>query len=732
MATKATRKSRRRRKNVPNGTASPAENGSNGSAAAKKSPNGSSRDATRIDWRRVAGTLLVSRALDEVEEKELVPGGLVTYQFTSRGHDLAQIILGQFTTHVRDAATLYYRSRPYVLTQGLTPEEALRSTMGRSGGISEGRDIGVVHNLPSRGGATVLPTSGDVGAQFTPAIGWAQAIRYRTEVMKQDEWNGALAVALGGDAACATNGFWSALTIATTEQLPYLFFIEDNGYGISVTGDLQTPGASISGNLASFTGLHIIAGSGTDPEETPRLIAEAVAHIRGGNGPVLLHLKVPRLCGHSFTDNQSYKPEELVAAEKADDPLPKLRDYLIGKEILTEEEWKALEDEAADTVRRATEGAKASAEPDTADVLSNTFYQPGRPQKVGGVMAEIGEDEYASRSGGNTAAEPSGPRMNMVDAIRRTLEQELERNERVLAFGEDVGMKGGVHGATVDLQRKFGDRRVFDTSLNEEGIIGRSVGMAMAGLMPVPEIQFRKYADPAHEQINDCGTIRWRTAGRFAAPLVVRIPVGFGKKTGDPWHSVSGEAIYAHLIGWRIAVPSNAEDAVGLLRSALRGNDPTFFFEHRALLDTREGRRPWPGDDFIVPFGKANVLREGSDLTIVTWGEMVHRALEAAEKSEASVEVIDLRTVMPWDREAVLESVRKTNRCIVLHEDNWTCGFGGEIAATIGQEAFSYLDAPVERMATPDIPIPYNPGLMAAVVPGVEEIVRRIEKTMKF
>jgi 2-oxoisovalerate dehydrogenase E1 component len=256
--------------------------------------------------------------------------------------------------------------------------------------------------------------------------------------------------------------------------------------------------------------------------------------------------------------------------------------------------------------------------------------------------------------------------------------------------------------------------------------------MAMAGLVPVPEIQFRKYADPAHEQINDCGTIRWRTAGRFAAPMVVRIPVGFGKKTGDPWHSVSGEAIYAHLIGWRIAYPSNAEDAVGLLRSALRGNDPTFFFEHRALLDTKEGRRPYPGDEFIVPFGVAKTIQTGTDLTIVAWGEMVHRAVEAAAASGRSVEVIDLRTVMPWDRQAVLDSVRKTSRVIVVHEDNWTCGMGAEIAATIARDAFSSLDAPVERLATADVPIPYNAVLMDAVVPTVEKITAAIERVLGY
>lgn len=710
----------------------------NGAAVTKSvmpSPANGQAAATapiQVDWRQAARLILISRALDRVEEERLAPRGLVTYQFSARGHDLAQVLLGLQLDHPHDAATLYYRSRPFVLTAGLTPDEALRSTMGRSGGISEGRDIGVVHNLPARGGATVLPTSGDVGAQYSPAAGWAQAVRYRSGVLGQSEWDGAIAVALGGDGSCATNGFWAALNIVTTNRLPYLFFIEDNGYGISVPGTFQTPGANIAENLASFKNLVIMSGSGTDPETTPGLIAEAVAKVRSGAGPVLLRLTVPRLCGHSFVDTQAYKPAELIECEKADDPLPKLRAYLAAKGIMTAEEWEALEREVDEEIDAVAELAVAAPDPDPAKAKENVFYQPGAPQLTGGIVPEIGEADYAERAKGTLEPAPSGPRMNLIDAVRKTLAQELELNDRVMIFGEDVGLKGGVHGATIDLQKRFGEARVFDTSLNEEGIIGRSVGMAIAGLMPVPEIQFRKYADPAHEQITDCGTIRWRTAGKFAAPMVIRIPVGFGKKTGDPWHSVSGEAIFAHLVGWRIAYPSNAEDAVGLLRTALRGNDPTFFFEHRGLLDTKEGRRPYPGNDFVIPFGKAAKLREGRDLTIVAWGEMVHRALEASAPYEGRIEILDLRTVIPWDREAVLESVRKTGRCLVVHEDNWTCGLGGDIAATVAQEAFTWLDAPVERMATADCPIPYNPGLMDAVVPTVAKITTVIDRLLAF
>ena len=316
--------------------------------------------------------------------------------------------------------------------------------------------------------------------------------------------------------------------------------------------------------------------------------------------------------------------------------------------------------------------------------------------------------------------------------MKRTLDNELSRNNRVVVFGEDVGVKGGVHGATVDLQIKHGVDRVFDTSLSEEGIIGRAVGMAMAGLVPVPEIQFRKYLDPATEQINDAGTIRWRTNGDFAAPMVVRIPVGFSKRTGDPWHSVSGEAIFAHTIGWRVAMPSNAQDAVGLLRTAMRGNDPTFFLEHRAIQDTASGRGVYPGDDYLIPFGVANILLAGTRATIVAWGEMVHRAKSAVELMGADIEIIDLRTIIPWDTETVISSVKRTSRCMVLHEDTITCGFGAEIAATITQRCFQYLDAPVVRIAPPDIPIPYNKGMMDAVIPTIERVASELEILLAY
>jgi 2-oxoisovalerate dehydrogenase E1 component len=311
------------------------------------------------------------------------------------------------------------------------------------------------------------------------------------------------------------------------------------------------------------------------------------------------------------------------------------------------------------------------------------------------------------------------------------LDAELALNPRCLLFGEDVGLKGGVHAATLGLQTKHGEGRVFDTSLSEEGIIGRAVGMALAGLLPVPEIQFRKYADPATEQLHNCGTLRWRTNNRFAAPLVVRMPGGY-RKIGDPWHSVTDEAAFAHSPGWLVAFPSNAEDAVGLLRTALRGNDPVLFFEHRAMLDAGWARRPYPGDEFMLPFGQARIISEGDDLTVVTWGAMVERCETAAGQLDAAIEIIDLRTIVPWDKTAVLASVRKTSKCLIVHEDIQMAGFGAEVAATIVAEAFLDLDAPVQRLAAPAVPVPFSTDLMEGIVPRVDKIQGAMEELLCF
>jgi 2-oxoisovalerate dehydrogenase E1 component len=667
-----------------------------------------------FDWLQVARLVLTSRTIDDMEESTLYPSGDVPYQFSARGHELGQVLLSQLLRQPGDGASVYYRSRPFMLGAGLTVEEALAAGMARAGSPSAGRDVGVVFNLPRREGATVLPMAGDVGAQFTPAAGWAQSLCYRRRVLGETELEGSIAVVFGGDGAVATNGFWSALTLATTLELPLLFVVEDNDYAISVQKWLQTPGGNIAHNLSGFQNLRIWQGDGTRPAETATLVVAAVEYVRTWQGPGLLRLEVPRLSGHSSHDNQSYKSEARLADEWSRDPLPGLHDYVTPAQ-LDETAWAELEAQVNADVAAARDAALAQPQPDPAEVTSHVWaaQQP--------------------RPAGETTPTRSDPRrINMIEAIRRTLDVELAANPRLLVFGEDVGAKGGVHTATMGLQTKYGEERVFDTSLSEEGIIGRATGLALAGLKPVPEIQFRKYADPATEQLHNLGTLRWRTAGRFAAPVVVRMPGGFGRKVGDPWHSVTGETAFAHAVGWRVAFPSNAEDAVGLLRTALRGDDPTIFFEHRAQMDANWARRPYPGDDFVIPFGVARRVRAGDELTVVTWGAMVERCEQAANELEGGVEILDLRTILPWDKEAVLASVRQTAKCLVVHEDIELAGFGAEIVATIAGEAFVDLDAPVRRLAAPAVPVPFNFNLMNAVVPSVVEIRAAMAELLNF
>jgi 2-oxoisovalerate dehydrogenase E1 component len=681
---------------------------------------------TSPNWLDVAHFVLLSRMLDQLEVQQLAPQGKVKYQFSAMGHELAQVLVAQALSHPHDGVTIYYRSRPFMLACGLSASDALAAGMARQAGPSEGRDTGEMFNLPGEGKRTVLPTSGNVGAQYSPAAGWAQSIRYHTQVLEESEWNAAIAVAMGGESSVAANGFWAALNIVTTLWLPFVYVIEDNQYGISVPSLCQTPGGDIAANLASYVNLKTVNSDGTDPEVTWSAIQEATEFARREGGPCLLRLRVPRLLGHTFVDTQTYKSKEQLADEARRDPLPKLKTYLLAHSIMDEGGWQSMEKQVEQELQRALADAEAMVEPSPKSALEHLYFG-NHVQKQGG-LRPLG----ANLPLGSPLPHPSGARMNLIDAVRRTMEEEMERNQRILVFGEDVGLKGGVHGATVGMQAHFGEQRVFDTSLNEDGIIGRSIGMAIAGLLPVPEIQFRKYADPAHEQLNDLGTLRWRTANHFAAPLVVRIPVGFTKKTGDPWHSVSAEAIFAHFIGWRIAYPSNAEDAVGLMRTALRGDDPTFFFEHRALLDGAEARRPYPGDDYCLPFGHAAELTRGDELTLVTWGAMVQRCQEAIADFSSRVTLLDLRTILPWDKEAVLESVRHTGKVMLVHEDTITNGFAAEIIATIIEQVFTFLDAPIIRIATPDVPIPYNLGLMEAVLPSIERIRSAVESLLRY
>lgn len=675
-------------------------------------------------WLSVLERALISRAMDDLEvTKEFRPNpdkpleGRLKFQFGAKGHEIPQLISAALLDHPHDGATVYYRSRPLMLGVGLSPFEAFASNMHKMEGVSGGRDIGVVFNHKQPNGVTVLPASGDVGAQFTPAIGWAQAVKYHAESMGDAEYKGAVGLAHAGDGATSTNGFWSAINIASQHQLPYIMLIEDNRYALSVPWRYQTAAPSVVENLANFKGIRIQSVEGGDIPALYGALNDAILSARNGGGPQLVHVKVPRLTGHNWQDPAAYKSAEEKEEDARRDPLTRLIAWLQAEHGISAAQ---IEDMQARAITFAREQADAAwthgTEPQRSDALTHVF----------GDAANVKESEPVRE----------GPRLTLQQSIIRTLDDEMAHDPAVLVFGEDVGAFGGVHRVTDGLQVKYGEDRCFDTSLNEEGIVGRSIGMALCGLRPIPEIQFRKYADPAHEQITDAGSMRWRTNGRFGGPIVLRIPVGYQLMGGDPWHAVCGEAVFAHLPGWQIAYPSSASDAVGLLRTAIRGNNPVVFLEHRLLYRYREANAPYPGPDYMLPFGKAARVREGNDALIVTWGDTVYRSMEAAnvvaQSTGAQTRILDLRTVVPWDKESVMSAVKEIGRVLIVHEDTMTCGFGGEIAAQVADEAFAYLDAPVKRVACADVPSPTHHNLFDAVMPTTEKITKALEGLVRF
>jgi 2-oxoisovalerate dehydrogenase E1 component len=678
-------------------------------------------------WLSILRRALISRAMDDLEvTKEYRPNpdkpmeGKLKFQFGAKGHEIPQLIAAALLHHPHDGATVYYRSRPLMLGVGLSPFEAFASNMHKLEGVSGGRDIGVVFNHKQPGGVTVLPASGDVGAQFTPAVGWAQAVKYRAEVMKQDDYQGAIALAHAGDGATSTNGFWSAVNIAAPLKLPYVMLIEDNRYALSVPWRYQSHAASIVENLHDFRDLRIQSVEGGDILDLYNALRSAISAARNGEGAQMMHVKVPRLTGHNWQDPAAYKSADEKESDARRDPLAHLITLLQTEHAIPQAQIDEMREQATEFAREQAESTWADAhDPQPTDALTHVF-SPNEP---------IRNPQSAIRS-------TDGPRLTMQQAIGKVLADEMERDLSILVFGEDVGAFGGVHRVTDTLQTRFGEERCFDTSLNEEGIVGRSVGMATNGLRPVPEIQFRKYADPAHEQITDAGSIRWRTHGRFGGPIVLRIPVGYQLMGGDPWHAVTGEAVFAHLPGWQIAYPSTAADAVGLLRTALRGDNPVMFLEHRLLYRLREANTPYPGPDYMLPFGEAAQVREGDDVLIVTWGDTVYRSIEAAnavaQSTGAETRILDLRTVVPWDKEAVMSAVKEIGRVLIVHEDALTCGFGGEIAAQIADEAFVYLDAPVKRVACADVPSPTHHNLFEVIMPTAKKIEKALEELVRF
>ena len=657
----------------------------------------------------------ISRALDD-REMALQKQSKVFFQISGAGHEALLLALARHLRPGYDWFFPYYRDRALMLGLGITPTEILLQAVGSAEDpASGGRQMPCHWGYESK---NVVTQSSPTGSQCIPAVGCAEAARYisrRPHLPGCEAHGDELTYVSLGEGATSEGEFWESLNTACTLHLPVLFLVADNGFAISVPSSDQSP-APISELVAGFRGLEIYRFDGRDYFTARREGARAIAHVRAGVGPGLIHATVTRPYSHSAADTQSkYRSADELADEAEHDPILQLGRALVHAGVLDQAGADEIRSAAKATVADAAREALAAARPDPSTITDHVY-----------VLPSVEERDLADDEGGDVVA--------FGESIKRTLHEQMEADERIRVFGEDVADareqvlanvegKGGVFGTTHGLQRAFGIARCFNTPLAEANIVGRAVGQAIRGLKPAPEIQFFDYIWPAMQQIkSEAATIRWRSNGAFHVPMVLRVPIGGYLTGGSIWHSQCGESIFAHVPGLLIAFPSRARDAAGLLRTAFKADDPVLFLEHKHLLRQPYTKDPYPPSDYFVPFGKGAVRRAGDDLTIVTWGATVEKSLQAAAQVEASIEVIDLRSLVPWDRDLVGESVRKTGRVLVVHEDTLTCGFGAEVAAWIADELFSDLDAPVRRVAAIDTPVAYEPTLEDAVLPQVDDI----------